>query len=343
MVPSGPQGTAKSTLQEMFKRIIDPGSVLTITAHTDLPQIIQALAHSYLTIFDNVSEIKDVLSDLLCRVITGTGFLKRILYSNDALFAYKMIRAVGFNGINVTATRADLLERILKIELEPINKNDREKLARINKTFEGLLPHLLGFIFDTISKVLDRLGEVDLRGEFPRMADWAELGELIARVLGYDEMEFINAYRNNLGLTSSEAVEANPVAVASINFMEDRPTWRGPASELLDRLNAQENSKGHSNILRSAAWPKHPNKLSAKLAEIVPNLKEVGIIFSREFDKHNNRYEITLVNQLWKPSSDSKSSNEKAEDGDKDKDKAKEGGLFGRGKEDGKGEEEESK
>ena len=87
--------------------------------------------------------------------------------------------------------------------------------------------------------------------------------------------------------------------------MENVGAWKGPASELLDRLNVQENGRGHSYITRSAAWPKHPNKLGSKLAEIVPNLKEVGIIFSRELDRHNNRYEIVLVNQHWKPDSDS--------------------------------------
>ena len=215
MVPNGPQGTGKSTVQEHIKRLVDPSSVLTITAQTEPKEVIQALSHSYLTIFDNVSEIKDWLSDLLCRVVTKTSFSKRQLYTDDSDYTYNMIRAIGFNGLNVTATKADLLERILKITLDPIHRDDREKLSVINKSFEDMLPQLLGFIFDTIHKVLCRIGEVNLRKNLPRMADWTELGELIARVLGYDDMEFVNAYNENLGSTSERSGRSKPCSSCS--------------------------------------------------------------------------------------------------------------------------------
>jgi hypothetical protein len=300
IVPSGPQGTGKSTLQEHIKRLVDPNNTLTVTAQVDPVQAIQALSHSYLTIFDNVSEIKDWFSDLLCRVVTKTGFSKRQLYTDDTDFHYSFMSAIGFNGLNVTATKADLLERILKISLDPIDANDREKLVRINKNFEKMLPHLLAFIFDTIHKVLLRLGEVNLRG-LPRMADWAELGELIARVLGYEPGVFIDAYKENLGLTSGEAIESNPVAIAVLDFMRDQATWYGSATQLLDELARSEGAKGHSSTLRSAAWPKTGHRLTNSLGAILANLRDMGIIYNRAWDTHANKYMITLVNQNWTP------------------------------------------
>jgi hypothetical protein len=89
-----------------------------------------------------------------------------------------MIRAVGYNGINITATRSDLLDMILTLHLKPIEKRKRRKISDLHKEFNDILPYLIGFIFDIIVKVLNRLGEVKLQ-ELPRMADFAEMGNLL--------------------------------------------------------------------------------------------------------------------------------------------------------------------
>ena len=134
-------------------------------------------------------------------------------------------RAVGYNGINIAATRPDLLDRILNIELKPIDKQRRKKLKSKNeersyKKFEEILPYLLGYIFEVIVKVLNRIGEVDLDGALPRMADCAEMGELIARCLGYEEGKFTEVYNANIGFTNEEALNASPVATAVQHLMD---------------------------------------------------------------------------------------------------------------------------
>lgn len=186
MIPRGIHGSGKSTFQEFIKRIVDPATALTTAFPKSLEDLVQALSHSYLTFFDNVSEMSAWTSDQLARVVTGSGLTKRGLYTDDEDFIYNMKRAVGYNGINVTATKPDLLDRILNIQLQPIDRRKRKKLKTLNKEFERILPHLLGYTFDVIVKVLRRIGEVKLE-ELPRMADFAEMGELIARCLGYEE------------------------------------------------------------------------------------------------------------------------------------------------------------
>ena len=52
--------------------------------------VVQALSHSYVTFFDNVSERKDFTSDKLCRAVTGSGFVKRGLYTDDEDRRYNM-------------------------------------------------------------------------------------------------------------------------------------------------------------------------------------------------------------------------------------------------------------
>lgn len=128
--------------------------------------------------------ISEATSDQLCRAVTGSGFVKRSLYTNDEDIIYNMMRAVGYYGINVSVHKADLLDRLLNLRLKHIDKRKKKTLKKLRKEFERLHPYLLGYIFDIIVQVLKRMGEVKLE-ELPRMADFAEMGELISRCLGY--------------------------------------------------------------------------------------------------------------------------------------------------------------
>jgi hypothetical protein len=303
MLPYGTHGSAKSTFQEFIKLIVDPSAALTTAFPTDIKELVQALSHSYITFFDNVSEIKDFTSDQLCRVVTGSGFVKRGLYTDDEDIIYNMKRAVGYNGINVTATRADLLDRILTLHLKPIDKRQRRKLSELYKEFNHLLPYLLGYIFDVIVKVLGRIGEVSLQ-ELPRMADFAEMGELIARCLGYQEGKFTEAYNRNIGFTNEEAVDANPVATAVRILTSTQAIWSGKAEDLRLKLNDMiSNRRELQGMLYSKGWPKTPHALSDRLNEVTPNLKEIGIVIHREFDSHTKSNKITIVNQRYEFSS----------------------------------------
>jgi len=163
LIPHGIHGSGKSTFQELIKLIVDPAAALTTAFPKTLAELVQSLSHSYLTFFDNVSEISDITSDQLCRAVTGSGFVKRGLYENDKDIIYNMKRAVGYNGINITATRPDLLDRILSIHLKPINKRDRRKLSYLQKEFQKILPPLLGCIFDIL--VIEQIR----RGSFRRV------------------------------------------------------------------------------------------------------------------------------------------------------------------------------
>ena len=155
---------------------------------------------------------------MLCRAVTGNGFSKRILYSDDDDFIYRFRRCVGFNGINVAATRPDLLERGLILHLKRIPEEKKRKLKHLWKQYDRIKPQVLGFIFDTLVKVLNRLKEVQLK-KYPRMADWAEICEVISRCLGYPENAFLNAYYKNIAAQNDKALESSLVATAIIKFL----------------------------------------------------------------------------------------------------------------------------
>ena len=303
MIPQGTHGSGKSTFQEFVKLVVDPSAALTTAFPADIKELVQALSHSYVTFFDNVSELKELTSDQLCRAVTGSGFTKRGLYTDDEDVIYNMKRAVGYNGINITATRADLLDRILTLHLKPIERTKRRKVSDLYKEFNSIRPYLLGYIFDILVKVLNRIDEVKL-DELPRMADFAEMGELIARCLGYPNGKFTEAYNRNIGFRNEEAVDANPVATAIRVLMTTQAVWSGKAEDLRLKLNDMVSHKRElSGMIYSKGWPKTPHALSDRLNEITPNLKEIGIIVHREYDAHTKSNTITIVNNDYESAS----------------------------------------
>jgi hypothetical protein len=102
------QGSAKTTEHKLQKKLVDPSSTKTLTFPRDITELVQKLMHNYVCYFDNISIIPGWISDQLCRAVTGSGFSKRELYSDDEDIIYSFKRCIGFNGINLGATKADL-------------------------------------------------------------------------------------------------------------------------------------------------------------------------------------------------------------------------------------------
>ena len=206
----GEQGGAKSTFQELIKMLIDPSVTKTLTFPRDSNEFIQQLSHNYIAYYDNVSVIQDWISDLLCRAVTGSSFSKRALYTNDDDIYYNFKRIIGINGIDIAATKADLLDRSIITQTDRIDKKDRKKIKQIWEKFNQLKPYVLGYIFDVLVKVLrykSENGEIDFPNGLNRMADWEEYSEIISRCMGNEEGKFQRVYAENIGIQIDEQLK----------------------------------------------------------------------------------------------------------------------------------------
>ncbi|HEX9319981.1 MAG TPA: hypothetical protein VF884_13695 [Nitrososphaeraceae archaeon] len=128
--------------------MVDPSKPTLFTVHNDRNEFVQQLAHNHVAFYDNLKRTPGWLSDEACKAVTGVGQTKRKLYTNDEDFVYEYKRCLGFNGINVTLTEPDALDRSIMIELERITKESRKLESDIFAEFEELRPRLLGYIFD---------------------------------------------------------------------------------------------------------------------------------------------------------------------------------------------------
>jgi hypothetical protein len=79
------------------------------------------------TYYDNVSIIKDWLSDVLCRAAIGTGFSKRTLYSDDDDTLYEFICSIGISAIHLPGSKPDMLDRPIIAKFSFIRKDLRRK------------------------------------------------------------------------------------------------------------------------------------------------------------------------------------------------------------------------
>lgn len=287
---SGEKGSSKSTLSRMLRRIVDPAKPMLLTLPSDRSELAQQLSHHYFPFYDNISYISGSVSDSLCRAVTGDGFSKRQLYTDDEDVIFEYRRCIGLNGINVVVQRPDLLDRSILIDLLPVRKEERLTEEQVWQEFDDALPKILGFIFNTVSVSLREKPKVTV-DELPRMADFAMWGCAIARGMGVLQDEFLKAYTANIAQQNAEAVHGNPLASAVFVFMEDREEFEDTPSALLDEL--QNVAFDEKIDMRASAWPKGPQVLLRRLKEVQANLQAVGIQI-RYGQVTNGRRFITL-------------------------------------------------
>lgn len=291
LVLFGEKGAAKSTTMRMVKKIVDPAKQDLLSMPNSKSDLAISISNNYMPCFDNLDALSAEKSDLLCMASTGGAFTKRTLYSDSDETILQFKRCIGLNGINIVATRPDLLDRSVLIELERISKNERKPELQIWRAFEQDIPKFLGAIFNTLSKAMQTHENVSLE-EAGRMADFTYWGYAIAEAMGIDGEQFLTAYLTNQDTANEEAISSHPVAVAIIALMKSRSNWSSSVSELLKELErVAEKEFINTNV---KIWAKDANVLSRRLKEIKSNLEEIGI--SYDIQNVGRHKKITLTN-----------------------------------------------
>lgn len=270
----GEKGSAKTSTMKLIRNIVDPSIVPTTSLPRNVDDLAVTLSNQYLICFDNIDRISNDISDLLCTAVTGGGYAKRKLYTDSEQQIMNFRKGIVLNGINVVATRSDLLDRSILMELDRIPANERMLENELNKMIEADMPKILGTIFTTISKAMNKYNSVQL-DNLGRLADFTKWGYAIAEVSGIGGDVFLDAYLNNQNDSNHEAILSSPVGSSIMKLIKDKAKWEGTPTALLSELKniaEEENINMNDNI-----WPKAPNALSRRLNEIKSNLQDIGI------------------------------------------------------------------
>jgi len=275
LVFTGEAGAAKSTTSEILKKTLDPASSPLRALPENARDLMIAGNNNWILAFDNVSNLSNWLSDALCRLSTGGGFSTRELYSDDGEVIFNMERAVILNGIEDLIGKHDLADRSIIVSMAPIPEKKKKTKNKLWKDFDTDHAAILGGLCDAVSCGLKNIQNVNL-DSMTRMADFCEWISAAEPALPWEKGEFMEAYRRNIKEVVSQTVDADAVATAVKNYINDEDTpnsFEGTPSKFLKTLSDYVSEQ----VSKSKAWPKGAHILTGRLRRAATSLRIFGI------------------------------------------------------------------
>ena len=132
----GEQGSAKSTTQSVLRSLVDPNKVMLRGRPKTVEDVFVAAANNWLVSYENLSGLTPEQQDAFCTLATGGGFASRQLYTNGEEHVMETKRPVVLNGIAVVATRPDLIDRVIHVDLPTIPADARRDDADTHAGWE---------------------------------------------------------------------------------------------------------------------------------------------------------------------------------------------------------------
>lgn len=290
---AGEQGSAKSSTARVLRSLVDPNTAPLRKPPRNEHDLAIAAGNSWVIALDNLSHITEWLSDDLARLATGGGFATRALYSDSEEVIFDAKRPVLLTGIEDLATRPDLLDRAIPLDLPVIPKDQRRPEDAFWSEFEPARPRLLGALLDAVAGALRELPHTQLQ-ELPRMADFALWATAAEGAMGWPAGAFMAAYEGNRADANAVALEASPIGAALLKHLSTcgGAGWSGTATDLLTALNEPRgHDKNRGDDKAPRGWPGDARALSGAVKRLAPNLRAAGwnVIFARDGTRANRR------------------------------------------------------
>ena len=288
LILQGEQGSAKSTVTKMLRSLLDPSTVPNRTLpRTERDLVISAEAARILA-YDNVSGIKDLMSDAFCRISTGGGFGTRKLRTDKSEELFNSIRPMIFNGISDLTVRHDFADRALIVTLPPIKAENRLPETVIKREWENIQPYALGSLCDAVAEALRNYENVTI-DKSPRMADFAKWVVAAEPALPWQQGRFMTEYEKNRFELIEVAIESDPISLSvmeMMNRMEAPKRWEGAPAALLKVLA----SYAPGNAANKKGWPLAPNIFTNRLRRVQTFLRAKGIEIEKGKSKSGERF-----------------------------------------------------
>jgi hypothetical protein len=272
----GEQGTGKTTAEKVLVSILDPSPVPTRKPPKDADSWVTAAQGSWVVGLDNLTDIPDWLSDSMCRAVTGDGDVRRQLYADNALVVFAFRRCLAVTGIDLGALNGDLADRMLTINLEVIEDDDRRDEAEIWPRWAAAHPRILGAVLDLAASVEALLPSVRLARK-PRMADFAKILYAVDQVLETEGLPRFVAAQSQM---ARDALTADAFVVAMAEkilgpeegtLTGNGGTFTGTSKQLLALVTPTD-----EKWRAPKEWPKTPRTVTTKLHKQAPVMRKSG-------------------------------------------------------------------
>lgn len=194
------------------------------------------------------------------------------------------------NSIDAGAMRGDLGERLLVVDLQPIDPESRRTEAEINALFQQHRPAILGGLLDLVVAVVAALPDIKMRA-MGRMADFDQILAAVDRVRGTNAR---SVYLRSTAQVAEAVVESDCVSVAIKAFFENSNAdvrLEGNSSKLMGEVQPDPQPKD---------WPRNAKAFGGRLRRLIPALAGVGIVVVPPLPTDGSR-KFTLYRKVGEP------------------------------------------
>ncbi|QFY42680.1 hypothetical protein F6R98_08620 [Candidatus Methylospira mobilis] len=283
------QGSGKSKVQYFIRELIDPNQVNLRGRPKTIEDIYISATNSWLTSFENLSHLTDDMQDAFCVLATGGGFAGRTLYTNAEETAVSVKRPIAMNGISVLATRQDLVDRLVHVEIEPISASQRKTETELDALFDSYRAAIFTGLLDLFAAALEILPTIQIE-HLPRMADFAMLGAAVYAARGVENptQAFMDDYNGMRKESIHRTLESSPIAGAIQAYLELYPYGTEFLSGKL-ALDALQQFKNDGD-----GWPKSAKGFADAIRRLSPALRVIGIRAEVAKKRGEHGYPVTI-------------------------------------------------
>ncbi len=271
----GPQGSGKTTLARILRRLIDPSTadVMALPAESEMTRILHEHA---LPIFDNIGRLRPEQANMLCRSVTGVARAKVRAGTAPARLRRPMI----LTALEAPSAAPDWLDRALLLEMKPMDDRRREPESALWQALELVHPIILAALLDLTSETLAQTGKIKVE-RFPRMADYAAWGMAMSAARGLSESQFLSCLQRNRSRQAEAELESNPLAQTVMTLMEGRDeAWQGNMTDFL--------------ALVPASFRPYRTSAGRRLRAITPLLAHYGLGLEFQRQKHGGQRKLCI-------------------------------------------------
>ena len=193
------------------------------------------------------------------------------------------------NGINLVASRDDLLDRSILFRLDRIDEEKRMEESAFWQQFEKDRPLILGALFDAVSKAMRIYPSVKL-DRLPRMADFATWVTAGSIAFGWPTNHFIDTYRDRREEYESNIFKQDKLLQAIIDYVDKQPgqRYKDTANTLLMHL-------------RTSGFDlKTTSSMSNLIYRLGPNLRKLGYDYKRAKVWDSTLKKQVRIIEIWK-------------------------------------------
>jgi len=223
LVLEGPAGSGESTMSRLCKSLVDNNSVVLLTEPKDSETLALACRTSHVLVFDNLSRINGVMSNMLCSAATGGTTTKRAQYKDFEMASVELRNPIILTGLSGVLSKQDVIHRSLILKFNTPLASQTLDEATLKNAFDSVSGDVLGGILAALSEGLRNWNKTHV-AELPRMADFARFVYAAAKSLGTTIEELSSLL---LGMQHAQQIEATeaqlPIDVLCVSRRNRHP------------------------------------------------------------------------------------------------------------------------